>query len=109
MHPQYDLPMGGFDLIWDGGLVLPVSPPNTWPHMCTPLQYDLHMGGFDLIWDGGPVLRFDKPTSLPTMLGAYNERDKTQWRCFKVRARSRAHSETGVGAMMHGAACNPPP
>jgi len=44
------------------------------------------VGGFDLIWDGGPVLRFDKPTSLPTMLGAYNERDKNQLRLFKVNA-----------------------
>ena len=44
------------------------------------------VGGFDLIWDGGPVLRFDKPTSLPSMLGAYNERDKNQLRSFKVRS-----------------------
>lgn len=46
-------------------------------------KLDLHMGGFDLIWDGGPVMRFDKPTSLPTMLGAYNERDKNQLRSVK--------------------------
>uniref|UniRef100_A0A7S0RVH4 ATP-grasp domain-containing protein n=1 Tax=Chlamydomonas leiostraca TaxID=1034604 RepID=A0A7S0RVH4_9CHLO len=45
-----------------------------------PGKIDLHMGGFDLIWDGGPVMRFDKPTSLPTMLGAYNERDRNQLR-----------------------------
>ncbi|KAL6749379.1 tubulin tyrosine ligase-like family, member 9 [Haematococcus lacustris] len=43
-------------------------------------KVDLHMGGFDLIWDGAPVLRFDKPTSLPTMLGAYNDRDRNQLR-----------------------------
>lgn len=45
-----------------------------------PNKTEIKVGGFDLIWDGGPVLRFEKPTSLPTMLGAYNERDKTQVR-----------------------------
>jgi hypothetical protein len=52
-----------------------------------PGKVPLKVGGFDLIWDGGPVLRFDRPTSLPTMLGAYNERDKNQMRVYKVCGR----------------------
>uniref|UniRef100_A0A7R9V866 Tubulin--tyrosine ligase-like protein 9 n=1 Tax=Chlamydomonas euryale TaxID=1486919 RepID=A0A7R9V866_9CHLO len=48
-----------------------------------PGKVELKVGGFDLIWDGGPSLRFDRPTSLPTMLGAYNERDKNQLRIYK--------------------------
>ncbi|KAG1677585.1 hypothetical protein FOA52_014483 [Chlamydomonas sp. UWO 241] len=48
-----------------------------------PGKVELRVGGFDLIWDGGPALRFDRPTSLPTMLGAFNERDKNQLRAYK--------------------------
>lgn len=53
-----------------------------------PGRVDLKQGGFDLIWDGGPVQRYgDRLTSLPTMLGAYNERDKTQRRTAHSQSR----------------------
>jgi hypothetical protein len=59
-----------------------------------PGKAELRVGGFDLIWDGGPALRFDRPTSLPTMLGAYNERDKNQ------QVRTAGGGSLGLGGIV---------
>jgi hypothetical protein len=64
---------------------------------------ELQQGGFDLIWDNGPVGCFSTPTSLPCLLGAYNERDKTQVRPLAgQRALGRSSSSMGSSSSSRG-------
>lgn len=58
---------------------------------------ELQTGGFDLIWDNGPVGAFSCTTSLPSMLGCYNERDKTQHRQQQGLAAQLAQQQRGLG------------